>query len=112
MGDGFWDDTAGDNELEYFGIPGKGAWYRFKGKQEPFFVQGGVHALWRQMGYETGSLGAPTSNFDEERGLQTFEDGVIYWDGDSFMSRPSTSGVAPTVDSKPFDMPTPPPPPE
>lgn len=104
MGDGYWSETAAVGG-EWYGVPGKGAWFR-KGEGQPFFMTGGAHEEWNRRGAEGGELGFPTSNFDEARGMQTFERGAIWWNGQEFVSGPSAMG------SRPFDIgPTPPPPP-
>ena len=108
MGDGFW--SAAGEQGEYYGIPGQGCWYRRNGGPA-YWVTGGVHQLYSQTGYEGGPLGLPTSNFDSDRGVQTFEGGAIWWDGGKFTMGVEAKDGTFTPNGRSFEMAAPPAPP-
>lgn len=84
MADGAWSPTA-VAEGEFHGVPPLGCWFRRHGG-EPVWITGGIHQHWNATGAEGGLLGFPISNFDPETGVQEFEHGVIFWDGDEWKS--------------------------
>jgi len=86
-------------DLEVYGIPNEGALYR--SHLGTFWVTGPVHRLWSTLGYEEGELGAPTSNFDPERGVQHFEKGTIIFNGHFFEQASSSDAGKPFYDLKP-----------
>ena len=102
MGEGYWSPTAAPGG-EWHGVPGQGCWFRREGGAA-FWMTDGPHQEWNAMGAEGGELGFPTSNFDAEAGVQNFENGAIWWTGDSWQS-----GRLP-VDPRPFMSIEPPPP--
>lgn len=101
MGDGFWSDSARE-DVRWYGIPGQGCFYDVEGRGV-FWVTGGVHELWAGTGFEGGAMGAPISNFDNKRGEQQFEHGVIRWTGFRFEAtdKPSDRGHAFNMDHPP-----------
>ncbi len=105
MGDGFWSPTAVEGG-EWHGVPGTGCWFRKNGGPK-YWLTGGVHQHWNATGAEGGSLGFPTSMFDVDTGVQLFELGAIWWDGDEWKSGSTPVGARPTE----FYIPTTPAPP-
>lgn len=95
MADGAWSPTAVEGG-EWHGVPDHGCFFR-RNKGPAFWVTGGVHQHWNATGAEGGLLGFPTSNFDPDTGIQNFEKGSIWWDGDEWRSGPEpTNAQAPS----------------
>lgn len=90
MGDGFW-STGCRSDVEYYGYPGLGAYYRSRFGQH--WVGGGVYSKFASVGYEcyvNPFLGAPVKdygwiaemNYGKGCAGQWFENGAIgYHDG-------------------------------
>lgn len=72
------------------GIKNGGCWQNFQNGNSTIYyssktgthiLQGSIHKLWNETGYERGSLGYPTSDEIPVKGgvKQTFEYGTVYW---------------------------------
>lgn len=88
FGNGFW-STGCRSDVEWYGFPGQGSYYRWNGGPA-WWVGGGIWAAFRDQGFECGLLGPPVgeykwiSEMNYGRGCfgQWFANGAIgYHDG-------------------------------
>jgi uncharacterized protein with LGFP repeats len=93
MADGSWSPTAIEGG-EWNGVPDLGCWFRKHGGPA-WWITGGVHQHWNALGAEGGELGFPTSDFDPNTGIQHFERGDVWWDGDEWKHGSTAVGARP-----------------